>query len=52
VLDEQGASRETAAVAAETGLAAYYAGREIAGDDPARLPDAVESVFDRLSTSR
>ncbi|MDP4509825.1 TetR/AcrR family transcriptional regulator [Nonomuraea turcica] len=49
LLAGQGASPEIAAIAAEMGLAAYYAGRALAGDDPARLPAAVESVFDRLS---
>jgi AcrR family transcriptional regulator len=49
LLAGQGAGSQIAAIAAETGLAAYYAGRAIAGDDPARLPAAVESVFDRLS---
>ncbi|MGP3957244.1 TetR/AcrR family transcriptional regulator [Nonomuraea sp. 3N208] len=52
LLAGQGASREIAAIAAEMGLAAYYAGRALVGDDPARLPAAVESVFDRLSQPR
>jgi AcrR family transcriptional regulator len=43
-----GADRETAAVAAEIGLAAFYAGRTIADNDPERLSRAVEAAFDRL----
>ncbi|TMR10214.1 TetR family transcriptional regulator [Nonomuraea turkmeniaca] len=49
LLAGQGAGGEIAAIAAEIGLAAYYAGRELVDDDPVRLPAAVESVFDRLS---
>ncbi|MFC4013861.1 TetR/AcrR family transcriptional regulator [Nonomuraea purpurea] len=49
LLAGKGANAETAALGAEMGLAAFYAGRAIAGDDPVLLSSAVESVFDRLS---
>ncbi|MEV1167033.1 TetR family transcriptional regulator [Nonomuraea sp. NPDC049784] len=49
LLTSRGADRETAAVAAEAGLAAFYAGRTIAGAAPERLPQAVETAFDRLT---
>ncbi|MBE1588254.1 TetR/AcrR family transcriptional regulator [Nonomuraea angiospora] len=49
LLEDRGAEHETAAMAAEIGLAAFYAGRRIAGNDPERLPGAVEAAFDRLT---
>ncbi|GAA5074367.1 AcrR family transcriptional regulator [Thermocatellispora tengchongensis] len=49
LLAAQGATPETAALAAEIGMAAYYAARTVTGDDPARLPAAVEAAFDRLT---
>jgi len=43
-----GAGRQTAELAAELGLACFYAGRAAAGNDPSRLTDAVDAAFDRL----
>jgi hypothetical protein len=44
-----GAEHSTATLAAEVGLACYYAGRAAAGTDPRRLPGAVDAAFARLS---
>lgn len=44
-----GAARDTAALAAEVGLACFYAGRAAVGDDPVRLADGVAGAFDGLS---
>lgn len=43
-----GAESVTAGLAAELGLACYYAGRELVGDDPHLLCEAVAAAFDRL----
>ncbi|MCF6473048.1 TetR family transcriptional regulator [Nonomuraea sp. MG754425] len=45
----QGSGHDTAALAAEVGLAAFYAARAITGNRPEELPGAVGAVFDRLS---
>ncbi|AZM47488.1 TetR family transcriptional regulator [Streptomyces sp. WAC 06738] len=49
LLREKGAERETAALAAEIGLACFYAGRTASGNDPARLAAAVDAAFGRLA---
>jgi hypothetical protein len=49
LLSGRGAERQTAVLAAEIGLACYWAGRDVAGDDPHRLPAAVDAAFARLS---
>lgn len=43
-----GAEHSTATLAAEVGMACYYAGRAAAGTDPRRLRDAVDTAFARL----
>jgi AcrR family transcriptional regulator len=47
-LRAQGASPETAALAAQLALACYNAGHEVAGTDPAALAPAVDAAFTRL----
>ncbi|MFF0726187.1 TetR/AcrR family transcriptional regulator [Streptomyces sp. NPDC004134] len=49
VLREKGAGPGTAALAAEIGLACFYAGRTASGNDPGRLPGAVDAAFGRLA---
>jgi AcrR family transcriptional regulator len=49
LLVEQGASEGIAVLAAELGLACFYAGRAMVDDDPRRLTGAVDAAFDRLS---
>lgn len=44
-----GAGTRIAELAAEVGLACYYAGRAEAGNDPRRLTDAVDAAFARLT---
>ncbi|WP_024806567.1 TetR/AcrR family transcriptional regulator [Nocardia sp. BMG51109] len=51
LLVEAGAESETASLAAELGLACFYAGRTAADNDPHRLTDAVASAFDRLRSA-
>jgi AcrR family transcriptional regulator len=48
-LAHHGAEHGTATLAAELGMACYYAGRAAAGIDPQRLPNAVDAAFARLS---
>jgi AcrR family transcriptional regulator len=48
-LVRHGAEPSTATLAAEVGMACYYAGRAAAGIDPRRLPSAVDAAFARLS---
>lgn len=48
LLTGHAAERDTAVLAAEIGLACYWAGSARAGDDPHRLPAAVDSAFARL----
>ncbi|MQA08392.1 MAG: TetR family transcriptional regulator [Pseudonocardiaceae bacterium] len=48
LLMRQGAGRETATLAAELGLACYYAGQSAGGNDPARLVAAVDAAFARI----
>jgi AcrR family transcriptional regulator len=48
-LVRNGAEHSTATLAAELGMACYYAGRAAAGTDPRRLPSAVDAAFARLS---
>lgn len=50
LLLRQGAEHGTATLAAEVGLACYHAGRAAAGNDPRRLPNAVDAAFARLSS--
>jgi AcrR family transcriptional regulator len=47
-LVRHGAEHDTATLAAEVGMACYYAGRAAAGTDPRRLPIAVNAAFARL----
>lgn len=47
-LRADGAEPVTAGLAAELGLACYYAGRELVGKDPHKLRDAVAAAFDRV----
>ncbi|TDO36312.1 TetR family transcriptional regulator [Kribbella sp. VKM Ac-2527] len=48
LLTTAGATPDTALLAAELALACYYAGRATVGDDPARVPGAVDEAFERL----
>ncbi|WP_165368083.1 TetR/AcrR family transcriptional regulator [Phytoactinopolyspora endophytica] len=48
MLVERGSDQETATLAAEIGIACYYAGQAAAGDAPQNLPGAVEAAFARL----
>lgn len=48
LLVSRDAGYETAAVAAEIELTAYYVGRAIANNDPEHMSGAVELAFDRL----
>ena len=48
LLGRNGADRETAVLAAELGMACYYAGRTAADNDPRRLLQAVDAAFRRL----
>lgn len=50
-LVRNGAEQGTATLAAEVGMACYYAGRAAAGTDPRRLPGAVDAAFARLVPS-
>jgi AcrR family transcriptional regulator len=50
LLVRHGAERGTATLAAEIGIACYYTGQAATGNDPRRLPDAVDAAFARLST--
>ena len=52
VLQEQGASAETAILAPQIALACYKAGREFASGDPAALWPSVSAAFDRLGVER
>lgn len=52
LLVRHGAERGTATLAAEMGIACYYAGQAAAGNDPRRLPSAVDTAFARLSSLR
>jgi hypothetical protein len=52
LLVRHGAERGTATLAAELGIACYYAGQAAAGNDPRRLPGAVDTAFARLSSLR
>ncbi|TQM33475.1 TetR family transcriptional regulator [Nocardia bhagyanarayanae] len=47
-LTERGVGLEVAALAAELGMACYFAGRVVADNDPSRLLTAIEAAFDRL----
>jgi AcrR family transcriptional regulator len=47
-LTADGAEPVTAGLAAEVGLACYYAGRELVGNDPHKLGEAVAAAFDRV----
>lgn len=47
-LTTRGAEPEVAALAAEIGIACYFAGRTVADNDPRRLLTAIEAAFDRL----
>jgi AcrR family transcriptional regulator len=51
-LVRHGAEHSTAILAAEVGMACYYAGRAAAGTDGRRLPSAVDAAFARLSPPR
>jgi AcrR family transcriptional regulator len=51
-LVRNGAEQSTATLAAEVGMACYYAGRAAAGTDPRRLPVAIDAAFARLSPLR
>jgi AcrR family transcriptional regulator len=48
VLGRNGADPDTATLAAELGLACFYAARTISGNDPGRLPSAIDEAFRRL----
>lgn len=48
VLGKAGADPDVATLAAELGLACFYAARVTSGNDPARLPAAIDAAFDRL----
>lgn len=48
-LRSHGADPRTASLAAELGLACYYAAQQAAGDDPKHLPGAVADAFDRIT---
>ncbi|MEV4411806.1 TetR family transcriptional regulator [Catellatospora sp. NPDC049609] len=52
LLVSHGAERATATLAAEFGLACYYAGHAADGDDPRRLRGAVDAAFARLGSLR
>jgi AcrR family transcriptional regulator len=52
LLVRHGAERGTASLAAELGMACYYAGRTAAGNDPRRLPSAVDTAFAHLTSRR
>jgi AcrR family transcriptional regulator len=52
LLVRHGAERGTATLAAEMGMACYYTGQATAGNDPQRLPGAVDTAFARLSSLR
>ncbi len=47
-LASRGAEPEVAALAAELGLACFFAGRAVADNDPRRLLAAIEAAFGRL----
>ncbi|MBF6214857.1 TetR family transcriptional regulator [Nocardia puris] len=47
-LSAKGVEREVATLAAEIGMACYFAGRAMADNDPRRLPDAIRNAFDQL----
>ncbi|GAB3416615.1 TetR/AcrR family transcriptional regulator [Flindersiella endophytica] len=47
-LSDDGAEPATAVMAAELGLACYYAGRDFAGNEPRRLIHEVDGAFGRL----
>jgi hypothetical protein len=47
-LTERGAEPGVAALAAEIGMACYFAGRTMADNDPRRLLAAIEAAFNRL----
>lgn len=47
-LTDWGAEADTATLAAEIGLACFYAGQAAAGDDPRLLTPSVGDAFDRL----
>ena len=47
-LSKRGAEPAVAALAAEIGMACYFAGRTVADNDPRRLLTAIEAAFDRL----
>ncbi|WP_035812961.1 TetR/AcrR family transcriptional regulator [Jiangella gansuensis] len=49
ILTRRGADRATATLAAELGMACYFAARTVVDDDPRRLPGAVAVAFDRLA---
>lgn len=48
LLRRRGAELETATLAAELGMACYYAGRSASANDPARLLQAINAAFQRL----
>jgi AcrR family transcriptional regulator len=49
VLAKNGAEPGTATLAAELGLACFYAARTTSGNDPDRLPAAIDEAFGRLT---
>lgn len=52
LLRRNGADRATAELAAELGMACFYAGRTTSDNDPQRLPQAVDAAFRRLLQQR
>lgn len=49
LLEQHGAAEQVSVLAAELGLACFYAGRTTSGDDPRRLVDAIDAAFEQLS---
>ena len=48
LLCQRGAEPQTATLAAELGMACYYAGRSAVANDPAHLVAAIDAAFQRL----
>jgi AcrR family transcriptional regulator len=51
LLGRNGADPETAALAAELGMACYYVGRTLSENDPERLVQAIDAAFRRLPSA-
>lgn len=48
LLEQNGADKQVSVLAAELGLACFYAGRTTSGNDPRRLVGAIDTAFEQL----